>query len=127
MLTMICGLPNAGKTTYSKCFENALHQDDLGFITNIINLIKQIKEDVVIEGVFSTAEERKKVISAWSGIKKCIFIDISVEECIRREKRNRHPIVLRHVAKLFEPPTYAEGWDEIIIIRNNQPSQLSAD
>lgn len=117
MFTMICGLPNAGKTTYLKQFENALHQDDIGTTANVINAIKQINGDIVIEGIFPTVEERKKVISAYNGTKKCIFIDISVDESIRRENRNRHPQILRNAARFFEPPTKSEGWDDIIIIR----------
>lgn len=120
MITMICGLPNAGKTTFSKQYKNALHQDDIGTIENIINAINQIDGDVVIEGYFATCDERKRVISAYNGNAKCIFIDISVEESIRRENRNRHPQMLKNASRFFEPPTLNEGWDEIIIIRGDK-------
>lgn len=116
---MICGLPNAGKTTYSKRYEDALHQDEIGTIANIVKAIEQISGDVVIEGYFGTKEERSRVISAYNGNVKCIFIDISIEESIRRENRNRHPQILRNASRFFEPPTLDEGWDEIIIIRGD--------
>lgn len=119
MLMMICGLPNAGKTTYSKQYENALHQDDIGTIENIIKIIKQMNGDIVVEGYFGRAEERKRVLSTYNGETKCLFIDISVEESIRRENRNRHPQILRNASRFFEPPTLDEGWDEIIIIRGD--------
>lgn len=118
MLTMICGLPNAGKTTYSKRYDNVLHQDDIGRIDSIIDIIKQMDE-VVVEGYFGTQNERKRVRSAYKGKAKCIFLDISVEESIRREDRNRHPQTLRNASRFFEPPTYSEGWDEIIVIGDN--------
>lgn len=119
MLTMICGLPNAGKTTLSERYENALHQDEIGTISNVIKAIEQIDDDVIIEGYFGKCEERKNVLSAYNGKTKCLFIDISVEESIRRENRNRHPQILRNAARFFEPPTFDEGWNEIIIIRGN--------
>lgn len=117
MITMICGLPNAGKTTYSRRYNNALHQDDLGTTDNVIEAIKQAGADVVVEGVFSTCDIRRRVLSAYGGKSRCIFIDITAEESIRRENRNRHPQILRNAARFFEPPTFAEGWDEIIVIK----------
>ena len=118
-LILICGLPNAGKTTYSKRYDNALHQDDIGKIDRIISIINQADDDVVIEGYFGTQDARSRIRSAYKGKAKCIFLDISVEESIRREDRNRHPQILRNASRFFEPPTYSEGWDEIIVIGEN--------
>lgn len=51
--------------------------------------------------------------------KTCIWIDTPLEECIQREDRNRPiEIILLH-ADTFEPPTYDEGWDEIIVIKGD--------
>ena len=116
MLTLICGLPNAGKTTYSKQYGDVLHQDDIGTTTNCVKAIEQINGDVVIEGFFGTQEARSRVRSAHKGKAKCIFLDISTEESIRRENRNRHPQILKNASRFFEPPSYSEGWDEIIVI-----------
>ena len=116
MLTMICGLPNAGKTTFSRQYDNALHQDDIGTISRIIDVIENM-DDVIIEGYFGRKTERERVRKSHNGYAKCIFLDISVEESIKRENRNRHPQILRNAARFFDPPTYDEGWDEIIIIR----------
>ena len=119
MLTMICGLPNAGKTTFSKRFANALHQDDIGTLNRVIDVIKQTNGDVVAEGYFGRSEERERVLATQSGWKRCIFIDVTTDESIQREDRNRHPQILRNASMFFEPPTYSEGWDEIIIIRSD--------
>lgn len=125
MLTLICGLPNAGKTTFSKRYENALHQDEIGTISNIIKVIEKIDGDVIIEGYFGTRENRSRVASAYNGEAKCIFLDISVEESIKRENRNRHPQILRNASRFFEPPTLDEGWDEIIVIRGEHEQRYS--
>ena len=124
MLTMICGLPNAGKTTFSKRFDNALHQDDIGAISYIIDRIEQM-DDVIIEGYFGRKNERDRVRKSHKGYTKCIFLDISVEESIRREDRNRHPQILRNASRSFEPPTLDEGWDEIVIIRGEYEQRYS--
>lgn len=123
MLTMICGLPNAGKTTK---FKDALHQDDIGSIDRIVSTIEPM-QDVVIEGYFGRKEERNMVRQAHHGYAKCIFIDISVEESIKRENRNRHPQILRNASRFFEPPTLDEGWDEIIIIRGDDTIVISPE
>ena len=82
-------------------------------------------DDVEIEGYFGTVNERSRVRSAHKGEARCIFIDISVEESIRRENRNRHPQILRNAARFFEPPTLDEGWDEIITIRGDKVESIN--
>lgn len=114
VLTLVCGLPNAGKTTG---YPDALHQDEIGTTENVCAAISRIDGDATIEGYFPTAECRRKVRDAYRGSARCVFIDISVDESIRREDRNRHESTLRNAARFFEPPTYAEGWDEIEVIR----------
>ena len=125
MVTMICGLPNAGKTTFSARYETALHQDDIGTLDKVIETIRQKSGDIVIEGYFGTCSDRRRVLSVCNGKSRCIFIDISVEESIRRENRNRHPQILRNAFRFFEPPTLDEGWDEIIIIRGNDEQRIN--
>lgn len=123
-LTLICGLPNAGKTTFSKQFSNVLHQDDIGLIKHIVDKIEHADGDVIIEGYFGRKNERDRVREAHDGYAKCIFLEISVEESIKRENRNRHPQILRNASRFFEPPTLDEGWDEIIIVRNGAETHL---
>ena len=123
MLILICGIPNAGKTTYSSQFDNALHLDEIGATDKVIDKMRQIDGDVVVEGYFGSAESRRRVRSAYGGEARCVFIDISVEESIKREKRNRHEAILRNASRFFEPPTLDEGWDEIIVIREEDNGQ----
>ena len=116
MLTLICGLPNAGKTTFSLQYDNPLHLDDIGTADNVIDKIKQLNGDIVVEGFFGKSADRRKIRSAYNGKAVCIFIDISLNESIKRENRKRHPSILRNAARYFEPPTYGEGWNNIIHI-----------
>ena len=125
MLTMICGIPNAGKTTFSKRYENALHLDDIGTIDRVVETISGMDGDVIIEGYFGKKESRDRVRAAHKGRSRCIFLDVSIEESIRREDRNRHSQILRNAERFFEPPTYSEGWDEIIIIEENNVESIS--
>lgn len=116
MLTLICGLPNAGKTTYSQQFDNPLHLDEIGTADSVIDMMKQIDGDIVVEGFFGKSADRRKIRSAYNGEAVCLFIDISPDESIKRENRNRHPSILRNAARYFEQPTYTEGWNKIIHI-----------
>ena len=123
MLTLICGLPNAGKTTYSAQYDDVIHFDDI-FNYQKCNLQcwhdSQIGRDVCVEGVYGEADERIRLLKACQNQspKVCIWLDVSLEESIEREKNGRKrpfvPMYLHHVT--FEPPTLEEGWDEIIRI-----------
>ena len=125
-MILIIGLPNAGKTTYSIQFENVIHFDNIPHTNNeewynkCDELAKKSSDDITIEGIYNNRNRRIKLLEACKdkSIKKCIWIDTDVKECIKRENRNRsiHTIIGHHT--LFEPPTYDEGWDEIIILKD---------
>lgn len=114
-MILITGLPNAGKTTFSARFENAYHGDDLR--RQGINLWDIIKEDgVVLEGIYNRADLRQKMLRTASRPCVCYWLDITVQEAIRRETRGRKPWFFEMHNNDFQPPTMDEGWDEIIRI-----------
>lgn len=127
-MILICGLPNAGKTTYSSRFANVIHFDEVkgGRHRNdiVIDKVKK-RQNIVVEGVYDKAEDRKKLVEASQEKNTCIWLDVSVDECIEREgryrKRGKHLIIW--CAESFEPPTLDEGWDEIIVIREEDNGQ----
>lgn len=125
MITLICGLPNAGKTTYSHRYANVIHYDDViapkGMhpLQVLCEMVSDV-DDVCVEGVFITSHERKRIAQAYSGTQKvCIWLNTPLEECIKRENRNRATCLINSCNALFQPPTYSEGWDEIIVIGEN--------
>ena len=117
MLTLICGLHNAGKTTYSQRFDRVVHLDELGTYDAVYDAVGGIRGDVAVEGLFPRSRHRRKLLEAYDGRARCIWLDTPLDECIRREARNRPLFAIRHCAGIFEPPTYDEGWDEIVRIR----------
>lgn len=123
MVTLICGLPNAGKTTYSKHFENVVHFDECPQPRHKIfeEIVAKAEGDVVAEGVCNSKRSRAMFLHAIrhkDERKVCIWIDTPLEECIRRENayRKRPVSMVEEHGRRFEPPTYEEGWDEIIRI-----------
>lgn len=123
MFTLICGVPNAGKTTHgSKVL--AYHLEDFftgDFRKQFVRCnehLSTIDSDFYIEGVYNTVALRKALLEACKNheYKRCIFRIISFETCLKRENRGRPECVLRSAYNKMEPPTLAEGWDEIIII-----------
>lgn len=114
---LVCGLPNAGKTTYSRRFNNVIHGDDL------MRLTREERKEIFkataaecIEGVFNKADLRRDVLDSVRHDRRvCVWIDTPTETCIAREDRGRFYVVEQHAA-MFEPPTMDEGWDEIIVI-----------
>lgn len=111
MLTLICGMPRAGKTTYSKRYENVIHFDGLWHV-KVLELVAQSSDDVVVEGLYFHANDRIRLLNAYRGEgKKCIWLDTPLEV------RKTRPMWRQWADPIFEPPTINEGWDEIMIIR----------
>ena len=128
MLILICGLPNAGKTTHSSKYDTVIHLDDMphkgGQFENCNRIASEMKGDVCVEGVYNSVKNRKRLLKACKHQEKkvCIWIDTPLEECVRRESEYRkRPInMVRTHYKLFEKPTLDEGWDEVIVIKEGE-------
>lgn len=120
-MTLICGLPNAGKTTYSERFGKVLHLDDFprSKFLNCNKAVAEAEGDITVEGIYNLRVRRKLLIEAMGERtpKVCIWLDTPIEECISRENRGRPKGI---ITSPIEPPTFDEGWDEIIIVRNNE-------
>jgi tRNA uridine 5-carbamoylmethylation protein Kti12 len=118
-MILICGLPNAGKTTYSQKYENVIHFDEVkGGRHRRDNVIAMVSadNDVTVEGVYDKAKDRRRLVEASQKENTCIWLNTPVDECIRRESRQRGEHIIRWCSESFEPPTPDEGWDEIIIL-----------
>lgn len=126
MIILICGLPRAGKTTYSQRYVGKCkiyHADDYGCPVNAyVRISKKLNsdEDVVVEGLYNRAETRASLIAPHSKEKTiCIWLDTPIE--IKKTRQGYS----RHCEYPFEPPTLDEGWDEIIIIRGEYEQRIN--
>ena len=125
MITLICGLPNAGKTTYSQRYDNVIHLDDCERPKrkHFEKLVAESVGDIVAEGVCNSVSNRRKFLKAIKhkpDKKVCILLDTPIAVCIERENnyRQRPASMIEQHVKHLELPTLAEGWDEIIIIKD---------
>lgn len=116
MFTLICGRCRAGKTTYSQRYDNVIHLDDVSKsgrerYPKVREIVANHAGDIVVEGVYDKKEYREELLNArkhqWT---RCIWLNTPTDVLLQRMGNGR--IVPRH----FEPPTYSEGWDEIIVI-----------
>ena len=129
-MILIIGHPNAGKTTYSQQYDNVLHLDDFpqSKFLNCNKAVKKSDGNVVVEGIYNLRCRRKLLLEQ---VKDkdckniCIWIDTPLEVCIERERNYRHrpEQMVRHSYDAFQPPTYDEGWDEIIRICYNSSEE----
>ena len=129
-MILICGLPNAGKTTYSQKFNNVIHFDEVKGGRHRMDIVVENVEKqntIVVEGVYDKATERRRLVEASKEKNTCIWLDTPVDECLKREKGGRHrgEHLIIWCAESFEPPTFSEGWDEIIIIRGIYEQRIS--
>ena len=123
MITLICGHPRAGKTTYSKRFDGickVIHLDEAGSHINVIKRVRSCDEDVVVEGVYYDPGHRRELLAAYRGVgSRCICLDTSLavrEQRLGYKLRHDHPFLI---------PTRDEGWDEIIVIGDNYVEGIS--
>ena len=118
MITLICGLPRSGKTTYSERFEDVIHLDTSGAYNGVNRRLEHRTGDVIVEGVYHTKSLRERLLKAYKGTgSRCIWLNTPDE--IRHNRRGWD----KFCDYPFEPPTYDEGWDEIIVIRGDQCQQ----
>ena len=116
-MILITGLPNAGKTTFSATYQNVIHLDEVGY-DGVFALVASTK-GAVIEGAFGRKKRVELLKHSNDNRNVCIYLNVPVNKCLNRECRGRNEKMLRLYMSQFEPPTLDEGWDEIIIIGDN--------
>lgn len=119
MLTLICGMPRAGKTTYSQRFSKVIHSDGIGYPA-VQNMVAKISGDVAVDGIYEHPQLRAKLAEAYKGQgARCIWLDTPLEV------RKSRPMWQPFWGLDFIPPTLDEGWDEIIVIRGTDEQRIS--
>ena len=114
MLTLICGPPNAGKTTLSRGFTDVVHVDEVRRPHDVLARVAA-SDSICVEGVFARASERERLLRAYGRPDaRCIWLDVDERTSVAREARGRPAWALRACARDFEPPTLAEGWLEVM-------------
>ena len=119
-VTLVCGLPNAGKTTFCKKYDNVIHLDSMGHSTyeerfnECIIIAVNNSGDIVIDGNFYSKRIRKNMISALNQQqckKVCIWINTPLETCLKRaDSGGRSREIVNHINK----------WDELIMLNGDE-------
>lgn len=141
---VLCGIPGSGKTTIARrmstdmvvdlyCADefHTVHKakphDEIStlFHENIKKSLLQGK-DVVCDGTYVTKFVRSCLLESIAGIpcrKTLLVMNTPTEECLRRntERKIRVPnSVIKTFEKMYDPPTFSEGWDEIKEVTPNE-------
>lgn len=129
-LYLFCGSPGSGKTTISKQMAEQYNAERISFDERhyirhtdmILPIVEALTDgkNVVADSVFSHVKQRTAILDVVRDIpcrKVLVYMTTPLDECLRRNanRKNRLPdFVVESFYNSFEPPTLAEGWDEII-------------
>ena len=105
-----------------------IHLDEIGLpwerYAKVNEKVAGTNKDVVVEGIYNHADLRADLVKAYKGdYAKCIWLNPPKHIVEEHAKKRKIPITKYHMN--FEPPTYDEGWDEIIIIEDNHDESIS--
>ena len=118
MITLICGLPRAGKTTYSNRFDDVIHLDNSGGYGGVNRRLQHKEGDIVVEGVYNTKSQRESLLRAYKGKgTRCIYLDTPQE--VRKTRQGWD----KFCDYPFEEPSLDEGWDEILVLREDNNAE----
>lgn len=145
MIRVLCGIPASGKTTLGRelkeKYNAKLHSyDDVEDANDIAvcsmeevysRWMAGIKADinngydVICDSTNLTVKQRAKLLNHLKGFdtrKRLYIVNTPVEECLSRNsqrKTGRLPdFVITQSQEMYEHPSYAEGWNEIIFINS---------
>ena len=134
-LYVMCGASGSGKTTLSKKLEKEygairLSGDELKLRPKrLVPLIVETlfsNNIVVVDYLCTTLKARLNLLDAIKDIeckKILVFVNTSLEECIRRILLKENPLAIYMIESIhdsLEYPTLEEGWNEIVEVNNNE-------
>eukprot|EP00746_Dinoflagellata_sp_MGD_P165167 gnl/MRDRNA2_/MRDRNA2_94281_c0_seq1.p1 gnl/MRDRNA2_/MRDRNA2_94281_c0~~gnl/MRDRNA2_/MRDRNA2_94281_c0_seq1.p1 ORF type:complete len:1416 (+),score=292.18 gnl/MRDRNA2_/MRDRNA2_94281_c0_seq1:81-4250(+) len=144
---LMCGLPGAGKSTFSCALEQAgnwirANQDDLGrkgcvqAISNGVPLVKKGTKHLVLDRCNITRAERKEWMDYLgqppAAEIMCVFFDSSAEDCKKRAAaRLDHPTIrpggggriIEDQAKKLERPDKSEGFGVVEVVKSFEDAE----
>lgn len=136
ILYVMCGVPGSGKTTMSKQMEEGYGLERFSFdemrcfrlkefVAPAIDILQKGK-DVVLDSTNLRANVRKKILQEIKDFqckKIVIYMNTSLEKCLQRNANREvrlQDFTVESTYKSLQPPTLDEGWDEIIVINNDE-------
>ena len=135
-IIMLSGYPGSGKSESAKnYFPNHLHLSGDENKSKLGKLILQnIKNNIVIEGLFYKKSQRKKIIDIVKKNKKkitLIHLDVPINlaqhlNTYRQMKTNKKisTVVYRVYDKYYEPPELSEGFEQILYLKPEYSKRL---
>lgn len=135
VLYVMCGVPGSGKSTFSRKLaeERGLERfsfDEMQcfrleeFLRSAVEAMREGKS-VILDTTNLRVNVRKKVLQAVEDIpcrKVVVYMDTSLEQCLYRNAHREARLqdcIIESTYRSLQKPTLDEGWDEIIIVKED--------
>ena len=140
-LTIMCGLPRSGKSTWVEKYKGnafVLSADMMRYMVYgqrfwtdgeplmwtihdiLLRMLLEQHVDIIIDETNTTPKRREPYVrigKKFGYSVECVYVNTSEEECLARAINNEDEIiqpVIARMAKEFVPPSLSEGFDVII-------------
>lgn len=132
MIIFITGLPNSGKSYFTKNIKNCIHLDNYivdGYHGNhphkdIDDMLKQY-QNVFIEGILPMPGQRKIFFHKYFKHNIiCVYLDTDKDIIFSRNTRYTKE-VLQQFFNCFNPPQLNEGYLSLVTIKNNDEQMMN--
>jgi predicted kinase len=132
---VLCGLQGSGKSTlYKERWADTHIRISLDMLngnrnreTILLMACLSMRQSFVVDNTNATARERKYYtdLAKAAGFKvRCYYLNEDIDRClVRNSKRLGKARIpeggIRATLRRFEPPTAAEGWNDLVILENS--------
>ena len=120
---MLVGLPASGKSSESDRLGDVIVRSSDYLRDKLCGDINDMKNNGAVFTILQSLVrvEFLDTLRLLNCKKVCVFVDTPFEVCVKRNEERERTVpkeAMERMKRFLEPPTFAEGWDEIRVVKN---------